>query len=188
VVDSQQRHLQDRAHALGFADLHGYLRARCQQQASLAQLAGELGTTTLIAGRLLDCAGLQPLPPPLAAARQRRRATDQRLSLRAAELGFATLEAYLADRVAQRAWPLRQVAREFGMHPATVADRLVQHGLRRQQPTAGHQRAAARRAARWAAQRQARLAGLGSPTWRGTCGRGGPGRAGRCGGCAPSCM
>ncbi len=161
VVDGQQRRLHARARTLGFADLHGYLDARCQQQASLAQLAGELATTTPVIGRLLDHAGLQPPPPSAAAARQRRRATDQRLTLRAAELGFATLEAYLADRVAQRAWPLRRIAGELGAHPATVADRLDRHGLRRQRPTAGHQRAAQRRAARWAAKRQARLAELG---------------------------
>ncbi len=161
VVDRRQRRLHDRAHTLGFADLHGYLTARCQQQASLARLADELGTTTLVVGHLLDHAGLQPPPPSAAAAYKRRRATDQQLTRRAAELGFATLEAYLADRVATRAWPLLRLARELGVHPATVADRLDQHGLRRQRPTAGHDRAATRRAARWAAERQARLAALG---------------------------
>ncbi len=81
--------------------------------------------------------------------------------MRAAALGFASLTAYLADRVATRAWPLWRVTAELGVHRATVADRLDQHGLHRQQPTAKHERAAQRRAARWAAQRQARLAGLG---------------------------
>ncbi len=161
MLARQQRRLHERVHALGFADLHSYLQARCQQHASLAQLAAELGTTTLDIRRLLDHAGLQPPPPPVTVARQRRRATDQQLTLRAAEAGFASLEAYLADRVATRAWPLARVAQELGVHPATVGDRLDQHGLRRQRPTAGHQRAATRRAAKWAAQRQARLAGLG---------------------------
>ncbi len=156
VLDRQQRRLHDRANALGFTDLHGYLKIRCQQHASLAQLAGELGTTPLLIRRLLDHAGLQPVPPPAAAARQRRRITDQQLTLRAAELGFASLEAYLADRVARRAWPLSRVAVELGVHPATVSDRLGQHGLHRPRPTAGHERAA-----RWAANRQARLAALG---------------------------
>ncbi len=45
VLDRQQRRLHHRAHALGFIDLHGYLVARCQQDASLTQLAGELHTT-----------------------------------------------------------------------------------------------------------------------------------------------
>jgi len=161
VIDRQQRHLHDRAHTLGFADLHGYLQARSQQQAGLAQLADELGTTTLVVRHLLDQAALQPPPPPLAAARQRRRTTDQQLTQQATTLGFATLKAYLADRVVQRAWPLARVARELGVHPATVGDRLARHGLRRRGPTAGHHRAAQRRAARWAATRQARLAELG---------------------------
>ncbi len=161
VLDRQQRRLRARAHALGFTDLHGYLVARCQQQASLTQLAGELDTTVLVVGRLLDHTGLQPPPPPTAAARQRRHTTDQQLTLRAAALGFASLQTYLADRVGQRAWPLARVARELGVHPATVGDRLARHGLRRRGPTAGHHRAAQRRAARWAATRQARLAELG---------------------------
>jgi hypothetical protein len=51
----------------GFADLHGYLQARCQQQrASLAQVASELATaattTTTVARRLLHQAGLAPPP------------------------------------------------------------------------------------------------------------------------------
>src|SRR6266540_10007 len=45
VVDRQQRRLHDRAHTLGSTDLHSYLVARCQQDASLTQLAGELHTT-----------------------------------------------------------------------------------------------------------------------------------------------
>ena len=49
VIDAQQRRLHDRAIAQGFADLDGYLTARCQQQASLAQLASELATTTVVA-------------------------------------------------------------------------------------------------------------------------------------------
>ncbi len=81
--------------------------------------------------------------------------------MRAAALGFASLQTYLADRVGQRAWPLWRVARELGIHPATVADRLDQRGLRRQRPTAGHERARERRAAKWAAKRQARLSALG---------------------------
>jgi len=161
VVDRQQRVLHARARTLGFADLASYLTARWQQQASLAQLGGELGTTSLVVRRLLDQAGLQSPPPPVAAARQRRRATDRQLTLRAAALGFTSLRAYLVDRVVQRAWPLRQLARELGVHPATVGDRLDRHGLHRQRPTAGHQRASERRAAWWAAERQARLAGLG---------------------------
>src|SRR6266536_2653897 len=127
VLDRQQRHLHDRAQALGFADLHSYLAARCQQ-ASLAQLAGELGTTTLVVRHLLDHAALQPPPGPAAAARQRRHSTDQQLTQRAAALGFANLKEYLVERVARRAWPLARVAAELGVHPSTVADRLARYG------------------------------------------------------------
>jgi hypothetical protein len=131
VIDAQQRHLHDRVIALGFADVAGYLTARCQQQASLARLAGELATTTLVARRLLDHAGLTPPLRRLIAARQRRRATDQHLAARAAQLGFPSLQAYLVDRVSQQGWKLSQVASELGIDRNTVRDRLDQHGLRR---------------------------------------------------------
>jgi hypothetical protein len=58
VVDREQRRLGDRVIALGFADLAGYLTARCHQQTSLARLASELDITTVVARRLLDHAGL----------------------------------------------------------------------------------------------------------------------------------
>jgi AraC-like DNA-binding protein len=113
----------------GFADLHSYLAARCQDNASLAQLADELGTTVNVIRRLLDHAGLTPPPRRLSAACQRRRATDQRLAARAAQLGFASLPAYLVDRVTQQAWPLTQVAGELGIDRNTVKDCLDRHGL-----------------------------------------------------------
>jgi hypothetical protein len=47
VIDGQQRRLHDRVVALGFADLAGYLTARCQQHTSLALLASELATTVV---------------------------------------------------------------------------------------------------------------------------------------------
>jgi hypothetical protein len=129
VINRQQRRLHDRAHTPGFADLHSYLAARCQDNASLAQLADELGTTVNVIRRLLDHAGLTPPPRRLSAACQRRRATDQRLAARAAQLGFASLPAYLVDRVTQQAWPLTQVAGELGIDRNTVKDCLDRHGL-----------------------------------------------------------
>ena len=70
--------------------------------------------------------------------------------------------------MAERAWPLSEVAGELGAHVRTVRDRLDRYGLRRQQPTprqtAGHRRATGRRQARWQAKRQARLAMLGFAT------------------------
>jgi hypothetical protein len=72
VIDREQRRLHDRVFALGFADLAGYLVARCHQQTSLALLASELGTTTVVGCRLLDHAGLTHHPagsaPPASVA------------------------------------------------------------------------------------------------------------------------
>jgi hypothetical protein len=58
VVDRQQRRLHDRAHILGFAHLSSYLAARCQDDASLTQLAGELHTTRDVVCRLISQAGI----------------------------------------------------------------------------------------------------------------------------------
>jgi predicted ArsR family transcriptional regulator len=132
VIDAQQRRLHDRAIAQGFADLDGYLTARCQQPASLAQLAGELGITTVVARRLLDHAGLTPTPRRVSAAHQRRSATDQGRAARAPRLGFVSLQAYLVDRVTRQEWPLTRVASELGIDRNTVRDRLDRHGLRSQ--------------------------------------------------------
>jgi len=164
VIEPQQRRLHERAHTLGFPDLGGYLVARSQQDASLAQLASELDTTVDVAGRLLDQAGVRRAPRPARIAHQRR-TTDQHLTDRAAQLGFASLPAYLADRVVQQAWSLAQVASELGTNPRTVRDRLDRCGLRRTRQTpaqrAGSRRSAARNRARWQARRAGRLAALG---------------------------
>jgi transcriptional regulator of acetoin/glycerol metabolism len=136
VIDGQQRRLHDRANTLGFPNLHSYLAARCQDDASLAQLAGELDTTVDVIRRLIDEAGIHRSPRKVRSARRRRRATDQRLTERAAQLGFASLQAYLVDRVTRQAWPLAQVASELGVDGNTVRDRLDRHGLRRSAQTA----------------------------------------------------
>ena len=136
MLDGQQRRLHHRAHTLGFPDLHSYLVARCQHDASLAQLAGELDTTIDVVRRLLNQAGIQRSPRMVRSARQRRRTTDQRLTQRAAQLGFVSLHAYLADRVARQAWPLTKVADELGINRDTVRDRLDRYGLRRTNQTA----------------------------------------------------
>jgi len=52
-----------------------------------------------------------------------------------AELGFASLGAYLTDRARTRGWPSGQIATELGVHAATVRDRLDRHGLPRQRAT-----------------------------------------------------
>jgi hypothetical protein len=94
------------------------------------------------------------------AARRRRSSTDQHLAARAAELGFASLQDYLADRTVTRRWPSTSIARELGVQPATVRDRLDQHRLPRQRATIRPHRAIQQQAECWAAKRRARLAEL----------------------------
>jgi len=163
VLDSDQRRLDRHADAQGYSDLHSYLLARAQQQASPAQLASELGTTTTVVRRLLDTADITPAPRQVTAAHTRRSSTDQQLTLRTTELGFASLRAYLTDRAMTRGWPSTSIADELGVHPGTVRDRLDRHGLPRRWATVRPYRAIARQTASWAAKRQARLAGLGFP-------------------------
>jgi AraC-like DNA-binding protein len=161
VLDSGQRRLHRHARAQGYSDLHSYLLARAQQQASPAQLASELGTTATVVRHLLDTAGITPPPRRVTAARRRRSRTDQHLAARAGELGFTSLRAYLADRAVTRRWPTTMIARELGVQPATVRDRLDQHGLPRRRATIRPHRAIQRQTECWAAKRQARLAELG---------------------------
>jgi len=161
VLDSQQRRLHRRAHAQGQADLASYLQVRCQQQASPAQLARELDTTTTVVRHLLDQAGIIPSPRRVTAARRLRTTTDQQLAARAAELGFPSLQVYLTDRAMTRRWPSTSIAGELGVHPGTVRDRLDQHGLPRQRASVRPRRVIQRQTACWAAKRQARLLELG---------------------------
>jgi hypothetical protein len=136
VTDRQQRRLHHRARTLGFPDLNSYLVARSQQDTSLTQLANELHTTISVIRRLIDEACIRRCSPRVRGARQRRRATDRRLTERAAQLGFADLGAYLADRVTRQRWLLTEVADELGIHPDTVRDRLDRYGCAAPRPTA----------------------------------------------------
>jgi hypothetical protein len=145
VLDRQQRRLHDRAHTLGFTDLESYLVTRCQEDASLTQLAGELHTTTDVIRRLIAQAGIHRSSPKVRSALQRRRTTNQRLTQRAAQLRFASLQAYLIDRTTRQAWTLTQIASELGTHQNTVRDRLDRHGLRRTKQTARQQQVGTRR-------------------------------------------
>ncbi len=110
-----------------------------------AQLASELDTTTTLVGRLLHQAGITPPPRQVTTAHRRRTTTDQHLAARAAELGFASLQDYLADRAMARRWASTSVSDELGVHPATVRDRLDQHGLPRQRAARRPHRAIQRR-------------------------------------------
>jgi hypothetical protein len=48
-----------------------------------------------------------------------------------AELGFASVRAYLLDRLVTKAWTLAQVRGELGAAPATLRRLLDQHQVRR---------------------------------------------------------
>src|SRR6266702_6414397 len=167
VLDSGQRRLHRQAHAQGYSDLHSYLLARAQQQASPAQLASELATTATVVRHLLDTAAITPPPRQVTAARRRRSRTDQHLAARAGELGFTSLRAYLADRAVTRRWPSTMIASELGVQPATVRDRLDQHRLPRRRATIRPHRATARQTACWAANGRPAWPAWGSPVWRG---------------------
>jgi hypothetical protein len=130
VIDAQQRRLRQRTHALGFASLGSYLAARTQQDATLDQLAGELHTTTEVIGHLLEQVGIHRAAPKVRSARQRRRVTDQRLHARATQLGFGSLQDYLADRVVGQAWSLGQVAGELGVDRAWLTEQMIRLNLR----------------------------------------------------------
>jgi hypothetical protein len=111
--------------------------------------------------RLLDTAGITPPPRRVTAAHTRRTSTDQQLTTRTAELGFASLQDYLTDRATTRQWPTTSIASELGVQPATVRDRLDEHRVPRGRATRRPYRAVQRQRACWAAKRQARLAVLG---------------------------
>jgi hypothetical protein len=106
VDDGRARRLERRVRTLGFTDLPGYLQARSDAGMSVPWLATELGVSEWTVKRQLSRAGVTLPPTAERLARQRRHATEQRLTARAARLGFGDLRAYLADRVVTRAWPL----------------------------------------------------------------------------------
>jgi AraC-like DNA-binding protein len=166
VDNGRMRQLERRAQRLGFADLRGYLQARCDAGLRVPQLATELGVTPWTIMQALTQAGVTLPPRPQQLARQRRHATEQRLTTRAAQLGFADLRAYLADRLVTRAWPLAEVTAELRAHRVTVRRLMDQHGIRRERRTPREQAADKRgrraQATAWQARRAARLAEHGS--------------------------
>jgi hypothetical protein len=107
VDDGRVRRLQRRVGQLGFADLRGYLQTRCDAGLTIPQLAAELGVSQWTVKQALMQGGVKLPPRAERLARQRRHATDQRLTARAAELGFADVQAYLGDRLLARGrcWP-----------------------------------------------------------------------------------
>jgi hypothetical protein len=75
--------------------------------------------------------GQAALPRAERLARQRRHATDRRLTARTSQLGFADLGVYLADRLLVRGWAPGRGTAELGDHRRTVRRLMDQHGIRR---------------------------------------------------------
>jgi len=167
ATDTHQRHLDQHARRLGFADLRACLQALLDDGWSIPQLATHLDTTqTAIRAAIKDHHIRQP-PRRQQLARQRQHAAQQRVVTRVAELGFPDARAYLVDRLGTRAWTLEEVAGELGAADSTLRRLLAKHGVRRVAPTR-RQRAATQAASgpkqqaqtvQWL--RQARLAELG---------------------------
>jgi hypothetical protein len=99
VTDNQQRHLQQQATRLGFANLRACLQALLDDGWSVPQLATHLDTTQAIVRGAVAKQQLQPLPRRQRLARQRQHAARQRAGDRAAKLGFAGMRVYLEDRL-----------------------------------------------------------------------------------------
>jgi hypothetical protein len=109
--------------------------------------------------------GARLAPRPQRLAQQRRRYTEQRIAARVAQLGFADVRAYLADRVVQQGWLLAEVTAELAAHRLTVRRLLDRYGIRRVRRTTA-ERAASESGRRvqavgWQPRRTARLAELG---------------------------
>jgi hypothetical protein len=165
VDGGRDRRMTERARVLGFEDLRGYLQARCDTGASIPRIAAELGVGGWQVQAALARLQVRQAPRPQRLAGQRRRYSEERIAARAAQLGFADVEAYLVDRVMQRGWLLAEVAAELAAHRLTVRRLLDCHGIRRVRRTA-MERAAAESGRRvqavgWQARRVARLAELG---------------------------
>jgi hypothetical protein len=136
VDDGRDRHLQERAGALGFEDLCGYLQARCDAGDSIPRIATELGVRDWQVTGALVRSGVRLAPRRERLARQRRRHAEERIAARVFELGFADMQAYLLDRVVQQGWLLADVAAELAAHRLTVCRLLDRHGIRRVRRTA----------------------------------------------------
>jgi hypothetical protein len=145
--------------------LCGYLQARCDDGASVPRIASELEVGDWKVEAPLARSGVRLAPRPQRLAQQRRRYTKERIADRVIELGFADVEAYLVDRLVQRAWLMAEVAAELAAHRLTVRRLLDRYGIRRGRRTS-RQRAAAESGRRvqslsWRTRRAARLAELG---------------------------
>jgi AraC-like DNA-binding protein len=165
VDDGRIRRLQRRAGQLGFADLRGYLQARCDTGHSVPGLAQELGESEWTITKALATLGVVRPPRSERLTRQRRRFAEERIAARVAALGFANMRGYLEDRLIEREWLLAEVAAELVADRRTVR-RLMQHaGVTRRRRTARQlavgERGRRAQAVSWQQRRAVRLAELG---------------------------
>jgi hypothetical protein len=82
---------------LGFGNLRAYLQARCDAGASVPRIASELRVSDREVQPALSRSGVRLAPRGQRLAAQRRRYTQERIAARVAALGFADVQAYLAD-------------------------------------------------------------------------------------------
>jgi hypothetical protein len=120
-----QQRATDRASELGFDGVRTYLVDRLVTKAwTLARVQGELGVAPATLRHLLDQHQVRrgaPTQRQRAAAAaavgpaRQAWAVQQRRQARLAELGLATLEAYVQDRYLTRGWPRRRLCAELGV-------------------------------------------------------------------------
>jgi hypothetical protein len=116
---------------LGFADLRGYLQARTDAGLSIPRLSTELGVREWSVKRALTQAGVTCHRVLSGWSASAATPPQQRLTARAAELGFTDITAYLTDLLLARGWRLADVTVEFGAPRVTVWRLMDQYGIRR---------------------------------------------------------
>jgi AraC-like DNA-binding protein len=192
VNGDRDRYLQKQARRLGFADLRGCLQGLLDDGWSVPQLATHLAATQAAIRHAITDHHLHQPPRRQQLARQRQHAAQQRAAARAAELGFGSVRAYLADRLVTKAWTLAAVAAELGAARGTLRRLQEEHQVRRVAPTRRQRAAAA--AASGPSRRRGRSSSAARHAWRNsglqrrrsTSRIGVLGGAGRCGGWAPN--
>jgi len=99
-------------------------------------VAGELDAHVRTVRERLDRYGLRRRQPTARQAAGHRRAAKRRQAwwqakrqARLAMLGFATLEAYLAERRVQQGWPIRRIRAELHADRAWLKHQMNQLGI-----------------------------------------------------------
>jgi hypothetical protein len=165
VDDGHTIRLEQRARALGYADLRGHLQARCDSGHSVPGLAHDLGVSEWTVTQALATLGIVLPPRPQRLARLRRRYAEQRIAARVATLGFADVQAYLKNRLLKREWLLADAAAELAADRRTVRQLMQQAGVTRARRTAKQlavgERGRRVQSASWQDRRAARLQELG---------------------------